>query len=344
MTYTSIRKQLIDIYNRSHAPEADDLAWLIAETNDRFMSEAPETRPRDEAGLPGGLICLNRELPCVIVPDIHARLDFIISVLLGEDDEGASALDRLCHGEVQILCLGDGMHSEGRASERWNAAAMEYFGHYREHLNMDEEMRESLGVMEMVMLLKNAFPNNFHFLKGNHENITNEDGNGNHPYAKYALEGEMVSRYMEMFYGPGIIDRYYAFEGNLPVLSVGRSFMASHAEPAACYRRDEVIHYRSNPLVVEGLTWTDNDVAEEGSVACMMAEYLGPDASRGFYFGGHRSAVSLYGTRAGGKYIQINSPDRFIIAKIDQLNDINPDENIVEIENSAPRILSEHRG
>ncbi len=344
MTYTCLEKELIHIYERDHTPGVAELGRLTAETNNLFMREDPDMRPRDSAGLPGGIICLNRDIPCILLPDIHARLDFLLSVLLARDDTGVNCLERLFGNEIQIVCLGDGMHSEGRAYERWNAAAREFFSNYRRHRNMDDEMRESLGIMEMVMLLKNAFPRNFHFLKGNHENITNEDDNGNHPYVKYAFEGEMVALYMAMFYGPDFVGHYRRFEGNLPVLAVGKNFMVSHAEPAGYYSREEVINYRTNPLVVEGLTWTDNDAAEEGSVACMLSEYLGPDADRGFYFGGHRPVAARYDKRADGKYIQINSPDKFIIAKIDPLKDISLEEDVIEIENSASRIVSDYGG
>jgi hypothetical protein len=150
--------------------------------------------------------------------------------------------------------------------------------------------------------------------------------------------------YLERFYGPDFIRHYYQFERNLPLLAVGKNFLASHAEPASPYSCEEIINYRDNPLVVEGLTWTDNDAAEQGSVAFMLAEYLWPNHESGFYFGGHRPIVSLYDKRADGKYVQINNPDKFIIAKIDPLKNVNLDEDIIEIENSALRILSDYSG
>jgi hypothetical protein len=154
----------------------------------------------------------------------------------------------------------------------------------------------------------------------------------------------MVALYLDMFYGPEFIRHYYEFERNLPLLAVGKNFLASHAEPARPYRREEIINYRNNPAVVEGLTWTDNDAAENGSVAFMLAEYLGPDNERGVYFGGHRPAASLYERRACGKYIQINNPEKFIIAKIDPLEEINVEQDVMEIENSASRLLSDRSG
>jgi hypothetical protein len=335
MTYAQLEAELIDIYERDIPPAPSDMTGLTAEANDRLMREDPELRPRDESGLPGGIIFLKHDMPSILVPDIHARLDFLLSVLLRRDDKGEPALKGLLDNELQIICLGDGMHSEGRAYKRWNAAAKEFFDGYRGHVNMDEEMRESLGVIEMVMRLKNALPGNFHFLKGNHENVTNEEGNGNHPYLKYAFEGDMVASYLEKFYGLDFIREYYQYERNLPLLAVGENFLASHAEPAYPYSREEIVNYRTNPIVVEGLTWTENGAAENGSVAFMLEEYLGPLYGNGFYLGGHRPAGPLYGKRAGGKYIQINDPKKFIIAIIDPSKDFNPDEDVIEIENLA---------
>src|SRR3990172_11111223 len=139
MTYALLEKEIIGIYEREHPPEAAEMISLTAETNDHFMREDPDTRPRDESGLPGGIVFLNRDLPCILVPDLHARLDFFLSVLLRGDGNGANALKRLLENEVQIVCLGDGMHSEGRAYGRWNAAAREFLNNYSEHGNMDDE-------------------------------------------------------------------------------------------------------------------------------------------------------------------------------------------------------------
>jgi hypothetical protein len=344
MTYTRLEKEIIDIFERDRPPEAADIIRLTGEANLMFSLEDPEMRPLDESGLPGGIVLLDRDMPSMIVPDIHARQDFLLSVLMNGDETGANALKRMYKNELQIVCLGDGMHSEGRAFERWDGAYQEFLNDYLEHGNMDDEIRESMGVMEMVMRLKIECPQNFHFLKGNHENVANEDENGNHSYMKYALEGDMFASYFERFYGPGFMRSYYQFERNLPLLAVGKNFLASHAEPAGFCRREQIINYRTNPLVVEGLTWTDNGAAEEGSVAFMLSEFLGPYSDSGFYFGGHRPITSLYEKRAGGKFIQIHNPDKFIIVKIDPLRDINVNEDIMEIENSASRIVSEYRG
>jgi hypothetical protein len=200
---------------------------------------------------------------------------------------------------------------------RWRAALMEFQDGYRSHRSMDDEMRESLGVMGMVMEVKRSFPSYFHFLKGNHENIENESENGNRPFRKYALEGIMVLSYMQQFYGTALLGDYARFERSLPLLAVGGTYLLSHAEPVRYFSPKDVIEYHYAPDVVAGLTWTDNDEAEPGSVQRMLGGYLGEEAERsGFYFTGHRPVTAPYGLRAEGRLVQIHDPDRFVIAHL----------------------------
>jgi hypothetical protein len=238
-------------------------------------------------------------------------------------------LECLEAGELQVLCLGDGMHAEARAAARWKAAQREFVDGYRRHARMDEEMRESLGLMQMVMECKAAFPHRFHFLKGNHENIANEEGGGNHPFVKFALEGFMVADYMRLFYGAEILAGHYDFEKQLPLLAVGSGFLASHAEPAEFYPWERVVACRDDPQVVLGLTWTGDEEAEDGSVRRMLEHYLG-QAEEGYYFGGHRP-VRGFNLRADGRYVQIHDPERWVLGLLPADGRIDPQRDILDI-------------
>jgi hypothetical protein len=264
-------------------------------------------------------------------------MDFFYSVLALRDDRGHSVVERLAGGELQIVCLGDGFHAEGRAARRWREALKEFQAGYRRRRHMDVEMRESLGVMEMVMETKLRYPDYFHFLKGNHENVTNENGDGNYSFRKYAQEGLMVLVYLKSFYGEEVLNALYRFEKLLPLLAVGGCFLASHAEPATLVDREALLAYRSVPEVVYALTWTDNGEAEAGSVDAMLDHYLGenPCESR-YYFGGHRPVQDSYGLRAGGRYVQIHDPERFVIACLPGGGDFDLDRDIIEIETLEP--------
>ncbi len=337
----TLKQKLIEIFNRTSIPDRDIYLELVEQANQVLITEDKAIRPYDSSNLPGGIIFLKQYIPTIIVPDLHARMDFFLNILFYQVEGMNSILEGLVEDKIQIICVGDGFHAERRAISRWRAAFNEYKNEYKKRQNMDEEMKESLGLMEMVMKIKSLFPANFHFLKGNHENITNENGNGNYPFSKFAHEGAMVAYYITKFYDEEFLNTYASFEKNLPIFAVGRNFLISHAEPAGFYNQEELIEYRNNPDVIEGLTWTDNDDAESGSVQDMLKCYLNEaELENNYYFGGHRLVDNLYNKRAKGKYIQIHNPDKFIIAYIKTDKDINLDEDIIELENNVENIVN----
>lgn len=293
-------------------------------------------RPRDSAGRAGGFIELDPLLPTIIVPDLHGRTGFFASLMecrLGEG--GLTVAGALGTGMAQMLCLGDGFHSEARGAERWKKAFAEWLGGFEVRTAMDAEMAENLALMEMVMRAKLAWPTRFHFLKGNHENILNEDGDGNFPFGKFVQEGAMVLDFMEAFYGRPFLGLWSRFEKALPLFARGARFLASHAEPARAYAREELIDARSRPDVVRGLTWTDNDAAAEGSVARMLGALL-PGRPGGRYFGGHRVIPGVYRLRAGGLFVQVHNPARYGIAWVMPDRDFDPERDMGEIRDMAP--------
>jgi hypothetical protein len=333
----ALESRLEEILLRPTPPEPGPFAEVVLRATEALASEPQEVRPANSQGLPGGLVTLRADLPTIIVPDLHARMDFLMGVLRWPLAGGVPVLELLASGELQLLCLGDGVHAEGRAIRRWRAAFREFLGGFQKHASMDEEMKESLGLMEMVMELKCGLASQFHFLKGNHENITNEEGEGNHPFVKFVQEGLMVADYMERFYGGELLQTYSRFEKTLPLLASGRGFLASHAEPAEFFLREQVIRYREFPEVVYGLTWTENDQAEPDSVQRMLEHYLGDEGgSEGFYFGGHRPVRERYRLRSDGRYVQIHDPDRWIVALIPARGEIVLERDIVELSFTSP--------
>jgi hypothetical protein len=340
-----LEERLIDIYRRKRLPEPHLYTKLIEKVNTVLLYEDAGIRPYATNGLPGGIVFLRQDIPTILVPDLHARVDFFLEVLLSSDEHGVTNLQKLATESLQIVCVGDGFHAEGRAAHRWALAFEEYLNNYKKHPCMDEEIRESLGIMAMVKEVKTAFPSTFHFLKGNHENITNEYGDGNYSFRKYSHEGAMVVSFMEKFYGEDFLQLYSQFEKNLPLLAVGRNFLVSHAEPATFYDFENLIEYREFPEVIYGLTWTANDEAEEGSVRRMLEYYLKVDSLDGcFYFGGHRPVEGTYNLRADGKYVQFHNPNRFLIAMIKSDGPIHLDEDIFEIEKKVSTLFEDEGG
>ncbi len=331
---TTVREALLQAFERDDLLSPQDYLGLLERVNTSLESEPVDLRPPDPRGRPGGLILLRHDIETLLVPDLHGRTDFLLTVLLAEEWD---ALARMQEGRLQVVCVGDGFHGEARAYRRWQQAYSEWQTGWQQHSAMDEEMSESLGVMEAVMRVKVAAPGFFHFLKGNHENIANELGGGNYPFVKFVEEGEMVASYVRHFLGTEFLDAYYRFEKNLPLVAAGASFVVSHAEPARPFRRDEIIEYRDREDVVAGLTWTDNDRARRGSVADMLTELLGSESAAGaYYFGGHRPVEGLFHARAGGRYIQFHNPGRQVVVRLVPGQPIDPKRDIVEVDTALP--------
>ena len=331
------RNPMVTAFLRPDPPPAKGYAALADAATAVLSGEPGYLRPTDSRGLPGGLVRLDAGLPTIIVPDLHARTGFFLSLLESPLPGGWTVRDALAAGQLQILCLGDGFHAEARALDRWRAALEEYNGGYRRHAAMDQEMAESMALMEMVMLAKLSYPRHFHFLKGNHENVLNEEGGGNHPFYKFALEGDMVLGWLKKFYGDEFLARYAAFERALPLFAVGGRFLASHAEPERPYSEEEIVNARSLPDVVAGLTWTDNGAAEPGSVNELLACFL-PTVARARFFTGHRVVPNLYRERSGGAHLQIHNPNKYVIAWVMPDRDVEPSLDIGEIRDISSRV------
>ncbi|MBN2531394.1 MAG: metallophosphoesterase [Spirochaetales bacterium] len=309
-----VKQRLAFIKKRKSFPAFSCFLSLLKKTNMILENENPDIRPYDSQGLPGGIIFLHPDIKTILVPDLHARFKFIYSLVTGQRSE---TLILLAEKKCQIVCLGDGLHSEGHIT-RWLRAYDEYRNGYKRHRYMDEEMISGLKTMEMIMYLKTMYPDYFHYLKGNHDNIANEKGHGNYPFYKYADEGAMVAGYMMKIIGEECFHEYYRFEKNLPLLAVGKNFIASHAEPSRHFIKSAVIEYRSRPDVTGGLTWTDNNAAQTGSVMDMLRHYIKKEyRDQAFYFGGHRPVAGNYSLRANGRYVQIHNPKQFTIAVIE---------------------------
>ena len=65
----------------NQVPSHDYLFDLLDKVTTVLEQEITEYRPADSNGNPGGLLILDKDIPSVIVPDIHARPNFIKNIL-----------------------------------------------------------------------------------------------------------------------------------------------------------------------------------------------------------------------------------------------------------------------
>ena len=197
---------------------------------------------------------------------------------------------------------------------------------------MDKEMAAALAAAQIVLEAKASFPRHFHYIKGNHDNITDEEGRGDHSFYKFVVEGEMVASWFAVSYGNRLLSSYREFELDLPLLTLGRRFAASHGEPAFALSREDLIEYRSRPDVVEALIWTANDAAEPFAVRQSLEALMGPEAAEGaLWFAGHRPVQGRYALRAGGRFVQFHDPGAQRVAYLLPGRDPDPERDIYDI-------------
>ena len=277
----------------------------------------PAIRPRAREGsYPGGLIQLPPDKPCVLVPDVHARPDFIESLLLSVFPGIEGTLDTaLAKGLATLVFLGDIPHAEGElAARRWNRAYERIVRTHDAHAilcpEMDEEMSLSLAALLAVIDVQCRNPSSVFCLKGNHDNMTNAADHGDLPFYKYADEGRMGALWLEMRYSEKIAHLIRRYELSLPLVACGPNFCASHAEPAFPLDKERIISFREHPDVVQALIWTANDEAKPGSVARSLEALLdsGEIAQHSVWFSGHRPVRDNFALRANGQLVQIHNP------------------------------------
>ncbi len=325
-----------NIFSTYNLPKKDMFLEDINNTICVLESEDNSIRERDSTGKIGAFIDISSfSLPTVIIPDLHARLDFFNSILQFKytfDDntgETLSIFEALEKEKVLVVCVGDGLHAEKRAFTRWVLGEDEWKKGNALNTHMCMEMEEGLGLMNLVMKTKCTFPRHFHFLKGNHENILNEYGKGNLPFRKFSSEGEMVKDFMLKLYGNDVLHAYAKFEHSLPLFVRGSNFLISHAAPAIEYSKKELINAYLDEEVSLGLTWTRNYECHEDAVVSMLHKLL-PSKMCGTYFSGHTTCRGTHQALSDGKLIQIHNPNEQFITIVDPNRAFNPSTDIFD--------------
>ena len=317
-------------------PSHDYIAYIADKVVTVLENENTDYRESFPAGKPGGLLDFTQlSLPLVIIPDIHARSDFLQNILSFVppkgflDDCTLNLYEAVETGKVRIVCVGDILHSELRGIKRWEKASTEFSEGVFDGKAMRKEMQEGLASLCMIMECKAAFPNFFHCLKGNHENIMNKSGGGDFPFRKFADEGQMV----QTVYGDDILMLISYFERNLPLAAVFDGCIISHAEPRRALSRKELVCGMGNADVVSSLTWTENNSAFPGSVAAMLSSLTGKTRINSLrYFGGHRPVKGNYALRQNNLYVQIHNPALQNITLVYENKIFNPETDIVSVE------------
>ncbi|MBT8120919.1 MAG: metallophosphoesterase [Gammaproteobacteria bacterium] len=182
-------------------------------------------RCKDSLGNPGGILELPDHVTPVVVGDLHAQIDNLLTILCGN-----AMLDSLENGTAALVIIGDAVH--------------------REDIDEIEEMETSLLITDLILRLKLRFPERVFYIVGNHDSFNHELMKRGVPqgllWEKHVLatRGEEYKTQLELFYQLS------------PLLVLSKDFIACHAGPARRkISRQILVDVRQFPDIVHDMTW-----------------------------------------------------------------------------------------
>jgi hypothetical protein len=196
----------------------------LKQVNTLLMNETGHRK--DALGNPGGLLELADKVTPIVVGDLHAQLDNLLTIL----SENA-VLDSLEKGSAALIILGDAVHPETPGKL--------------------DDMESSLLMMDLIFRLKLRFPDNVFYIVGNHDSFLHEIMKQGVPqgllWEKHVLSsrGEEYKAELELFYQRS------------PLLVLAKDFIACHAgPPRKKVSRQVMVDAHQFPDIVHDMTWS----------------------------------------------------------------------------------------
>ena len=285
----------------------------------------------------GGVVTLP-DLPTIILPDLHARRELFIDVLSARLPEGPLAgeqvFELLRAGRINLLCVGDLVHSEQR--DHW---VINRDGEWTQDL-LDKEMVRSLGAGMMAMYLKIEYPEHFYCLRGNHDDIAGELAADFRKFVglKYNEQDELVyvdgqpyktgdkgeSQLVREWvlnregWGQSFLEAWARFERGLPLLALGPYYVVTHTLPRSAVSAAD-LHNPTRPREASLELTSRRGIHREAIAGTLDDLGIGERVQHWFY--GH-SMVSK--ETNGGRYeegldgllVRLNSPKRHVFAYV----------------------------
>ncbi len=181
-------------------------------------------RPKNTEGNPGGLVEISGNTVPVIIGDLHAQVDNILKILSEN-----CLLNCLRMKTATLIILGDAVHSE----------------------NIDEmdKFETSMLIMDLIFQLKLKFPDNFFYLRGNHDSFDPEiNKNG-------FLQGVLFREMLIENRGIEYAEEMQIFYDRLPYIICSDTFIACHAgAPRNDISKDDLINISNNSKLAGELT------------------------------------------------------------------------------------------
>ncbi|MFA6384012.1 MAG: UPF0489 family protein [Candidatus Omnitrophota bacterium] len=134
----------------------------------------------------------------ILVGDLHARKTNLEKIL--SDSEN---LEKIKNGKAVLIILGDAVHDEDDL----------------------REMGPSVEIMQRIMDLKIANPDNVYYVVGNHDYLSERMFKGGVP------QGLLYAEKLRELFGDEYVAKYNAFLKASPLVVIGNGFAATHAGP-----------------------------------------------------------------------------------------------------------------
>ncbi|MCK5697923.1 MAG: serine/threonine protein phosphatase [Gammaproteobacteria bacterium] len=148
----------------------------------------------------GGVLAIPDKLTPIIVGDLHAQIDNLLTLL--SQNNFLSALEK---GNTCLIILGDAVHPEIE-------------GHY-------DKMETSMLIMDIIFKLKLHFPKNVFYIRGNHDSFSEDIGKKGIP------QGLLWEKQLKKSRGKSYKKEMQRFYNNLPYLAYSKHFICCHAGP-----------------------------------------------------------------------------------------------------------------
>ncbi len=192
-------REIRTIYGGPIEPLDHQQALATLEAVNELLEKEP-CRPRDTRGRPGGVVSLPNKMIPIIVGDIHAQVDNLLTLLSQNE-----FLEAMGDGKAALVFLGDAVHSEVDGQM--------------------EDMDSSILMMDLILRLKLWFPQQVFYIRGNHDSFSPDIGKDGIPQG---LLWEMALRRSRSEEYKKAMERFYEL---LPYVAVSDDYVACHAAP-----------------------------------------------------------------------------------------------------------------
>jgi hypothetical protein len=200
-----------------------DAALDLLERVNALMEREPYRLQTDD-GRPGGLLRLPGRPAPIFVGDLHACIDNLLVILTQN-----GFLEGLIDGSAALIIVGDAVHPDGPGHE--------------------EEMDNSMLLMDLIFRLKLRFPERVFYLRGNHDDFAEDISKGGVP------QGILWEKALHDQRGPRYRDAMQRLYDLLPYVALSPKYICCHAgAPTMKATRGDLIHVRDKPKLEHQLT------------------------------------------------------------------------------------------